>query len=72
LPSISQRFGAFHGYHPRTAEGERYMNQLAAEQLIMDLYENALGRRPGPKEFTNWVKKAVGAATPREDHPCIL
>ena len=42
------------------------MNQLAAEQLIMDLYENALGRRPGPKEFTNWVKKAVGELPPEK------
>jgi predicted O-methyltransferase YrrM len=42
------------------------MDELAAEQLIMDLYENALGRLPGPNEFKSWVKTAVGELPPEK------
>ena len=40
------------------------MDRVAAEQLINDLYLNALGRKPGQVEYEKWVRTAMSALWP--------
>jgi predicted O-methyltransferase YrrM len=42
------------------------MKKLAAEQLISDLYKNALGRNPGSAEYESWVNTAIKDLAPEK------
>jgi predicted O-methyltransferase YrrM len=42
------------------------MQRFAAEQLISDLYKNALGRNPGSAEYENWVNAAINDPSPEK------
>ena len=49
-----------------TSQPELELDKLAAEQLITDLYINALGRDPGVAEYEKWVDTAINDLPPEK------